>query len=114
VFVATYAMQRQDKELTAYGNSLIGANASHLVSSSRALSDGQAREILVEIAGERALIRYYYRVGNLRIASGVVAQLRYGLSALSGATTSSVVAMRVRCLPDCDSARMLLNEFSRH
>jgi exosortase A len=114
VFVATYAMQRQNKELIAFGNSLIGANEGDLVSNTRSPSDAQTREIVVELAGERALIRYYYRVGNRRTASGVVAQLWYGIVTLSGATTSSVVAMRVPCVPDCDSARMLLNEFSRH
>jgi exosortase A len=113
VFVATYAMQRQNKELIAYGNSLIGANEGTVVSSARVQADAPAHEIVVEKADQRALIRYYYLVGNRRTARGVVAQLWYGLSALGGASNSSVVAMRAACAPDCDSARALLNDFSR-
>jgi exosortase A len=112
VFVATYAMQRQNKELIAYGNSLIGANEGAVVSGNRAAPDAQAQEIVIEHAYQRSLIRYYYRVGNRRTTRGIVAQLWYGLGVLGGATPSSVVAMRVRCEPDCDSAHMLLNEFS--
>jgi EpsI family protein len=113
VFVATYAMQRQKKELIAYGNSLIGADEGAVVSSASADAGAPAHELVVEKADQRALIRYYYLVGNRRTARGVVAQLWYGLSALSGTHNSSVVAMRAPCVPDCDSARALLNDFSR-
>jgi exosortase A len=113
VFVATYAMQRQKKELIAYGNSLIGANEGAVVSSASAHTDAPAHEIVVENVDQRALIRYYYLVGNRRTERGIVAQLWYGWSALSGASNSSVVAMRTPCVPDCDSARARLNDFSR-
>jgi exosortase A len=112
VFVATYAMQRQNKELIAYGNSLIGSNEGPVVSNTRADSGEPAQEIVFEHGNQRSLIRYYYRVGDRRTARGVVAQLWYGFRAMTGATTSQVVAMRAPCVPDCNSARKLLNEFS--
>jgi len=112
VFVATYALQRQKKELVAYGNSPVGANQGAIVASSRDAA-ARVREVIVDNGEQRALIRYYYRVGDRRTERGIVAQLWYGLSTLRGAAASSVVAMRAPCTPDCDAARALIAEFSR-
>lgn len=112
-FVATYAMQRKNQELVAYGNSLVGEGAGTLVSSRAVPSDASARELVVERDRRRALIRYHYRVGDRRTARGIEAQLWYGISAMGGATASSVVAMRAPCVPDCDSARIRLDEFTQ-
>jgi exosortase A len=112
-FAAAYALQRQGKELVAYGNSLLGENEGAIVSGSQVDSAGAVRELIVEHSDRRSLIHYYYRVGDRRTARGIAAQLWYGLGTFNGATASSVVALRAECVPDCDAARALLGEFAR-
>lgn len=112
VYVASYALQHQDKELVAFDNSLVGPNEGAIVSTADAAGPaGPVKELTVERAGERTLIRYYYQIGGLRTARGIVAQLWYGWNAIKDATQSSVIAIRTTCHPDCDAARVLLNEF---
>jgi exosortase A len=111
-FVASYALQRQNKELVAYGNSLIGSDEGTIASVARSGQTAPAKELVVEAPRERALIRYFYRIGEMRTDRGIVAQLAYGLSAIRKPTPSSVVALRTACLPDCDAARALLDEFA--
>jgi exosortase A len=112
-FVAIYGLQRQGKELVAYGNSLLGQNEGAIVSGSRVDSAGAVRELIVEHSDRRSLIHFHYRVGDRRTARGIAAQLWYGLGTFRGPTASSVVALRTDCVPDCDAARRLLGEFAR-
>jgi exosortase A len=111
-FVASYALQHQNKELVAYGNSLIGPGEGTIVSVARTGTTAPAKELIVNGPRERAVIRYYYRIGGLRTDRGIVAQLSYGLSAIRNPTPSSVIAVRSACRPDCDAARALLDEFA--
>ena len=112
VYLASYAVQAQGKELVSYGNSLIGPADGSIESSSRATSGEVARELVVQSPAGRAVIRYYYLIGGHVTDRGIVAQVWYGLSALRRETAASVFAMRAACLPDCDAARTLLGEFS--
>jgi EpsI family protein len=109
-YAATYASQHQNKELVAYGNSLVGEGEGVIVSSS-AVSGGGAREIVVDHGDRRSLIRFFYLVGQRRTERGVLAQVWYGLSTLRGGAASSVVALRTPCVPDCDAGRALLDQF---
>jgi EpsI family protein len=112
VYLASYAVQAQGKELVSYGNSLIGPADGSIESSSRATSGEVARELVVQSPAGRAVIHYYYLIGGHVTDRGIVAQVWYGLSALRRETAASVFAMRAACLPDCDAARTLLGEFS--
>jgi EpsI family protein len=112
VFVASYAVQRQDKELVSYGNALIGPLDGSIVATARAASGGVARELIVQGVNERSVIRYYYDIGGHRTDRGIVAQLWYGLTAIRREPGSSVVALRTVCAADCDVARALLGEFA--
>jgi len=112
VFIASYAVQGQDKELVAYGNSLIGPKDGSIVSEGPASSTAIARELIVQGTRERFVVRYYYDIGGRHIDRGIVAQLWYGLRAMRGQVVSSVLAFRAVCTADCDQARMLLDEFA--
>ena len=105
-FVAAYALQRQTKELVAYGNSLLGPDDGRIVGSARG-------ELLVEDSRGVSVIRYRYRVGDRATNRGVVAQVWYALEAWRAPAVSSVLALRAACVPDCAAARSLLNEFDR-
>jgi EpsI family protein len=111
VYIASYAVQAQDKELVTYGNSLIGPKEGSIVSESPAPS-AIARELVVQGERERSLIRYYYDVGGRRIDRGLIAQLWYGLGAMRRPVVSSVFALRAVCTADCDQARVLIDEFA--
>jgi exosortase A len=111
VFIASYAWQRQNRELVASGNSLVGPGDEVVLSTARA-AGGAAREVVVRGPQGRSVIRYYYDIGGRRIDRGIVAQLWYGLGAIRREILSSVVAMRADCAADCDAARALLSEFS--
>jgi exosortase A len=112
VFVASYALQGEDKELVSYGNLLIGPADGSIVSSSRATTGEVARELVIQNSAGRAIIRYYYLIGEHRTDRDIVAQVSYGLHAITGETASSVIALRVACVTDCDEARALLSEFT--
>jgi EpsI family protein len=112
LFVASYAMQGEDKELVTYDNSLIGPADGVVESSSRAASGEVARELVVQSSAGRSVIRYYYLIGEHRTDRGIVAQVSYGLHAILGKTASSVIALRAACASDCDEARALLSEFT--
>ena len=109
-YAAIYASQRQNKELVAYGNSLVGEGEGAIVATNVA-PNGDARELIVENGDQRELIRYYYQVGQRRTQRNVQAQVWYGLAALRGGAASSVIALRTPCVPDCDAARALLDQF---
>jgi exosortase A len=111
MFIASYALQRQGRELVAYGNSLVAPGDEVVLSTARA-AGGTAREVVVQGAHGRSLIRYYYDIGGRRTDRGIVAQLWYGLMAIRREILSSVVATRASCAADCDAARALLGEFA--
>lgn len=111
MYIASYEVQRQDKELIAYGNSFFSPKEGVMVSESRAASGAGAREIVVQDAHGRSVIRYHYDIGGRRIERGVFAQLWYGLRAMRGPVVSSAFAVRTACSSDCDQARALLDDF---
>ncbi len=113
VFVAAFASQRQDKELIAYGNSLVGIDEGEVVSSARATAGGPASELMVQGRNGRSVIRYYYDIGGWRTNRGIEAQLRYGISSLLRQPVSAVVALRAVCASDCESERVELAEFAK-
>jgi hypothetical protein len=53
-----------------------------------------------------------YRIGERDFASGLPAQLWYGLNSLWSQPVSTVAALRAECVPDCDRARQLLQDFA--
>jgi exosortase A len=112
VFAASYAMQGENKELVSYGNLLIGPADGSVLSSSRAASGEVARELVIQNSAGRAIVRYYYLIGEHRTDRDIVAQVSYGLHAITGETASSVIALRAACRTDCDEARALLSEFT--
>jgi len=111
VFIASFALQEQQKELVAYGNVLIGPGEGSVVSDSRAVAGRAARELFVQSPAGRSVIRYYYDIGGHRTDRAVFAQLWYGVSSIRGKIVSSVFALRTECAANCDEARLLLNEF---
>ncbi|HMN42956.1 MAG TPA: EpsI family protein [Povalibacter sp.] len=111
-FVASYALQYQGKELVGYGNAFIGPGEGTVVASTREYADHPITELIVQGPQERSVIRYYYQVGTHRTDRGIVAQLRYGLVAIRGGASSSVIALRSVCRLDCDEARAILTGFA--
>ena len=109
VFIATYAVQKQNKELIGYGNSLVGGNVSVLA---HKRLDGEQSEMLIEDERGRALIRYGFKIGEVRTSRTVLAQLWYGVASMWSAPLSQIVAVRSSCEPDCEQARRRLDEFS--
>jgi exosortase A len=108
----SYALQKQDKELVSWSNSLVGADEGAVVESHE-IGGGRARELVVEGARERYLIHYHYDVGGHITGRDLRAQLWYGFESLRRPTGSSLIAWRTPCVPDCDAARSLLSEYSR-
>jgi exosortase A len=111
LLVASYASQDQDKELVTYFNSFIGPDEGRVVASAPA--GEAAREITVRHRDQQSLIRYFYDIGGHRTATGLAAQLRYGLVSLIHVPVSSVFAVRSACAEaDCADARRAIDEFN--
>lgn len=109
VFVASYAYQAQGRELVGYGNSVLSSDDA--VVAIAANDSRRVKEIVSHRAEGQYLTWYGYRVGHLGTHREIIAQTWYGLASLMGPVTSSIVALRVDCRGDCDSARSVLNEF---
>jgi exosortase A len=106
--VASYASQGQDKELVTYFNRFIGPEEGREVWSAPA--GDSSREIIVRLGDRQSLIRYFYDIGGYRTATGLAAQLRYGLVSLRHVPVSSVFALRASCAEaDCADARRVID-----
>ena len=104
-FVAAYGEQRQGKEVIGYDNSLF-AGVEAGTSTRLAFAHGSANAMEVREGGSPpALLAYYYRIGSQVTPLGLSAQLRYALSTLVAPVESRLVAVLMRCEPDCDAAR---------
>jgi exosortase A len=108
LYVAAYRDQRQDKELIGYHNRL--TDEPDIVVDSSAALDG-AREMVVGNGENRDLVRFSYWIGNFETSSGFTAQLAYGVKSLWSAPLSRVVAFRIHCESDCDTAHRTLDAF---
>lgn len=112
-YAAAYASQTQRKELIGYTNSLLGPGLS-ILASSRSEPRGAVSEFVVQRADrEQFVLWYFYRIGSLQTGSGLVAQVAYGLTSLTGSPLSTVIALRAPCSPDCDAARVELHSLIR-
>ncbi|MGH8185055.1 MAG: exosortase C-terminal domain/associated protein EpsI, partial [Steroidobacteraceae bacterium] len=118
VYVATYARQRQGKELIGYDNSILG-KSSAADASAASLPDLTMKELAVsEPDSRRSLVWYQYRIGSRSFARDITAQLYYGVASLVSSPVSRIIAMRAECVPDCAQARAaltdLLQEVNEH
>lgn len=118
VYVATYARQRQGKELIGYDNSILG-KSSDTVASAASLPDLVIKELEVSEPGSAtSLVWYQYTIGSRALARDITAQLYYGAASLVSSPVSRIVAMRAECASDCAQARAaltdLLQELSKH
>jgi exosortase A len=110
VYVATYASQRQGKELIGYDNSILG-KSSDASASAASLPDLMIKELEVSGPDEgRSLIWYQYRIGARPFARDITAQLYYGVASLVSSPVSQIIAMRAECVPDCAQARAALTD----
>lgn len=116
-YVAIYAAQAQNKELVRYDNSVVGSERASVISTARITSRirprGPVTQLVVETPrGEQSVLWYFYQIDSLQTTRGIVAQLWYGLSSVTGSPVSRVVALRSPCLPDCDAARAELQDLT--
>lgn len=109
MYTAIYLYQAQGRELVGFHNSVAG-EGTDIVSQSRLGAPVPAAQMTVEDGGGTALIRYFYQVGTTTTNRGIAAELYYGLHSLLEAPVSRIVAARAACLPDCESARVALDD----
>ncbi|HEU4654420.1 MAG TPA: exosortase A [Steroidobacteraceae bacterium] len=107
-FVAAYRKQQQGKELVGYNNHLF--SDSDTVVDSREIAPG-IRELVLQDGPHRSVLRFSYHIGKLQTASGLRAQLSYGVQSLWSAPLSRIVAVRTDCVSDCEAARRRLDAF---
>jgi EpsI family protein len=109
VFIASYRLQRQDKELVGYRSHLV-TEPERIITTSRVSSS--VAEAIVASGARRDLVLYSYLIGDWATSSGFFAQLAYGVKSLWSAPLSRIVALRTRCgSDDCADARHRLEEF---
>lgn len=116
IYVGTYGAQRQGRELVQYGNTLLAPGSWHrawphvtepLGSGSPELASFDARSA----DGARWVLAYLYDVGGWRTNREAFAQLAYGLQSIRRPAPSAIVALAVRCIPDCRAARVMAGTF---
>ena len=120
VVTFAYSAQRQGAELIAQDNSLLGKTDSdgepglEVEDNGRVAANGVTYDELVvtDDLGEHSVIRSTYVIGGRPVASARKAQLWYGLSSLTGAPLSAILAVRAQCMPDCGAARQALDDFT--
>jgi exosortase A len=110
MYVATYAFQKQGKELVGYDNSLLDESIETVISEAEIASPPSIERVLQSHRGE-SVIRYSYRIGSMRTVNDRKAQLWYAVASLMRPVTSQVIALRSPCLPDCDAARNRIQNF---
>lgn len=116
-YTATYLRQSQGRELIGHDRRIEGNGPGRLAVSSTRLVASVPATAVVEAkwrstGGSSALIWWAYRIGSRDFTDGLRAQLWYGLASLWSEPVSVVVALRAECRPDCDRARLSLQEFA--
>lgn len=116
-YTATYVHQTQGRELVGHGSRVEGRRPGQLrISGPRLAIPGSVIEAMEAEwrgdTGSRALLWWTYRIGSRDFTNGLQAQLWYGLASLWSEPVSAIVALRADCNPDCDQARLALQEFA--
>jgi exosortase len=107
-----YGTQRQGAELVGETSSLFGpalaAGDEQVVMSAR----GAFREAeVIERSGLRSLVWWRFEVAGRNLTGQFTEQLLYGAYALVSNPPAGLIALRVACRADCDSARRTLRDF---
>lgn len=112
-YTADYAFQRQGKKLLGYDNSIFDPSAFAVLDAGVVAADTHRfMELrLQDATGAQSIIWYRYEIGGRQMTSGLRAQLFYGLSSLTGPVDSRIVALRVKCDPNCAAAHEQLRLF---
>ncbi len=110
-YVASYLVQRQDKELIGYGSQVYGSAQVRAVDALEIVGRGVNEMRIAAVAGPERIVWYTYAVGSREMRRGIEAQLRYAVGTLHGSPAASVMALSAVCLPDCDAARERLSRF---
>ncbi len=111
LFTALYATQQQGAELVAYNNSILGGDEERSalgVIDERVVhsASGPWQELLVtDASGAKSIIWSHYHIGLHIFVRPLASQLWYGLTALAAQPLSSLDALRVPCMDDCEGAR---------
>ncbi len=117
VYMNVYGPQTQGNELIFYRNSVYAPGNWQLVAAAldNALLASIGRSPLIteqlNAENERWLIGRIYVVGGHRTATGLFAQLLYGLSTITRPAPAGAIAFAVQCSADCAAARSLMEEF---
>lgn len=117
VYLNVYGSQQQGKELIFYRNTVYAPGAWQLVEANvgNAMKASIGSGLLVTeqltAEGERWLIGRTYVIGGSRTATGLFAQLLYGLSTATRPAPAGVLALAVRCSADCAAAHQSLDDF---
>jgi exosortase A len=115
LWVVQYATQSQGKELVYYANHIAAPDAWLVEATQPAAGADPARDTrLVDRAGDRRLVRWWYEVGGRRSASDLTAKLHQVLARLAGRPAAALVAFSAACAgEDCTAAAAALDEFER-
>jgi EpsI family protein len=108
VFVVAYRVQRQSAKLLAYRNTLFERdNGLRSVGKGFSASAvGSWREdTVVDASGQRSIIWSRYSIGAHAFVRPWLAQLWYGIAAMTSPALSSLTALRASCDTDCAAAR---------
>ena len=112
LWVVSYATQAQGKELVYYANHIAQPGDWRVEATRQATGSEPARDtVLVDRAGDRRLVRWWYDVGGRRSASDVTAKLHQVLARLAGRPEAALIAFSAACAGDCDAATTTLDEF---
>jgi len=112
VFHAVYAQQRQDKKLSGFGNTIVGAGY-QLIEDGATLPipPGFARSVVEDEHGQKWVVVHTYYVGSRYFAAPAFAQAVYGLRSIFMWEPMGVFAIRAECKLSCDSTISLLQPF---
>jgi EpsI family protein len=113
IYVARYGMQRENAELAAGDNSILGGlQRLHIVGRSTLTTPAPLNELELADGGrERWIVWYGYALGERKFVSRYAEALWYGVASLRSEPVASVIAARARCEKDCAGARALLERF---
>ena len=108
VFVVAYRKQQQGAKLLAYRNSLSESDGRLLPLEEQIMSSATGpwrQNTVVDASGQRSIIWSRYYIGARAFVRPRLAQLWYGVAAMTTPVLSSLTALRVVCQPDCASAQ---------
>ncbi len=110
VYIARYAHQVQGAKLVSSLNTLLGESWVPLAAgrlAGRTEAGGiPARAVLAEVpgSGQRWVVSFVYKVGDVVTGSSAIAQLAYGTLSWTAPAPAEVVAVAVKCSSSCDAA----------